>query len=220
MTVPHKLLSEINSLIQSNSIDVDSIVYTNKTIDYKLSDIINFDWRNALPTPPKNSSLQTQEELIYISDLTLNRTQTDLELINIVDKDPAILVKQICDQYNISFPSTLFDQWYENTKNLIYAIKEHFNRPRPKQLADFYHLKLDVIDSDTAQTPAYPSGHTVYAKLAALLVQSLHPELEFVLNKAVINVAYARCCQGVHFPSDNQASILLANIIYPHLKIN
>lgn len=218
MILPNRLLSEINLLVKSNTLDIDSIKYTDHIKKYTLPSIINFDWKNILDLPPKNSSQQTSEELQYVASLTLNRSTEDLALIDIVDKDPAILVKKVCDTHNISFPTDRFDKWYDNTKNLIYTIKYYFNRPRPKQLADFYHLKMDTIDSDTAQTPSYPSGHTVYAKLAALLVESVHPELAPILHKTVVNVAYARCCQGVHFPSDNQASIILADTIYQHLK--
>jgi len=218
MGLHNRLLSEINSLVKDQSVDIDSVVYTNKPKTYQLPTLIGFDWKQVLAPPPLNSSQQTREELIYVSELTRNRTSSDLELIAIVDKDPAILVKQICNQYNISFPTKTFDHLYDNTKNLIYIIKQYYNRPRPKQLADFYHLKMDTIDSDTAQTASYPSGHTVYAKLAALLIESLHPELALSLHKTVVNVAYARCCQGVHFPSDNQASIILADTIHQHLK--
>lgn len=212
MVINYKLLSEIN-----NNINIDDIKYSNSIKKYPLSKNIDFDWKNILSQPAKNSSKSTLNELIYISSLTLNRTSEDIDLINRVDQDPSAEIKNICKSLGINFPQNLFDKLYDDTKNLIYTIKQYYNRPRPQQLANFYNLKIDVIDSDTAHTASYPSGHTVYAKLAALLVEADYLELRSTLTRAVNRVAYARCIQGVHFPSDNKASIILANFIYQYL---
>lgn len=218
MSLSNKLLYEINSLVKSKSIDVDDIVYSKEIKKYTLSNYIDFDWKNILQKPSRNSSEYTIDDLLYVCSLTLNRTAKDIDLIKQVDKDPSILVKNLCDSVNINFPQDLFDKYYDHTKNLIYVIKQYFNRPRPQQLADFYNLKIDVITTDTHHTASYPSGHTVYAKLAALLVSEKYPKLKPILDHSATIVAYARCSQGVHFPSDNKASIILANFIYQHLK--
>lgn len=219
MVLNHRLLKEINHLVGSDSIDIDDLRYTNQIKTYSLPKIIDFNWQNILETPPSNGSKQTLDELIYVANLTLKRTPQELELIRKIDDDPSFPIQETCKIYNVDFPKEIFNQWYINTKNLIYAIKYHFNRPRPQQLANFYNLKIDAIDSDTAHTPSYPSGHTVYAKLAANIVLANYPNIGITdsLNTAVADVAYARCCQGVHFPSDNQASLIVANFIFQHL---
>lgn len=218
MAFDYRLLSEINSLVQPISVNIDDIKYTDNIQHYNLPSIIDFDWTNILDNPPLNGSKQTLDELVYVSNLTLHRTKQQVDLIGKIDDDPSFPIKQICRVNNILFPNDVFNEWYQDTKNLIYTIKYYFNRPRPKQLADFYNLKMNTIDSDTAHTPSYPSGHTVYAKLAANIVLANYPNLKDSLNTAVADVAYARCCQGVHFPSDNKASIILADTIYQHLK--
>ena len=215
--IRHKLLSYINNFL-SNRQDIDTITYSKCDKVYPVSESIDFDWKNSLDNPPKNSSSQTLRELIFVSGLTQNRSEQELLSVrNIVD-DPAFGVKKICKEYNIEFPQQLFDQYYDTTKNLVYAIKCLFNRPRPYQLAKIYNMTIDVIESKTANTPAYPSGHTVYAKLASLIIGQNHPELYAKLDLAVLDVAYARCLQGVHFPSDNKASIVLAEQIFNNLE--
>jgi len=207
----------------SNSIfipeNIDAVDYCeNCHYNYKISSLITFDWQNILPDPLPNSHNNTIEELLYLSELTKYRNTYDLDLIDRIDKDPTIDIKNLCQQYNLVFPQEYFDNFYKETKNLILTIKAYFNRPRPKQLADLYNIPIDTIDSKTAKTPSYPSGHTVYARLASNIVQSLWPEFHKVLYDKVLLVAYARCCQGVHFPSDNKASILLADYLFNRLQ--
>ena len=51
----------------------------------------------------------------------------------------------------------------KDIENLIYKLKYFFQRPRPNQLAQYYKLKLFPYNSYVANTPSYPSGHTVQA---------------------------------------------------------
>lgn len=217
MSIQYKILSEINHSIGSTNID--DIKYCDTLIEYTLPNIIDFEWKNILQNPPENSSRSTLNDLKYISQLTLSRNSQDLELIQQVDDDATYSVKQLLTKHNLMFPQELFDQFYDATKYLIYNIKFLFNRPRPIQLAKIYNITIDLIDSDTTRTPAYPSGHTVYAKLAANIAASFYPELKQQLDMTAHMVGYARVCQGVHFPTDNTASILLADTIYHHLGL-
>lgn len=217
MKLLHQILCSLNCKANSIS-DIDNIKYADHLIEYTLPSIIDFDWKSILEDPPKNSSKTTLEELLLLSQLTSDRSPDDLSLIKDVDDDASITVKRVLKKYNHKFPQDLFDEFYTQTKYLIYNIKFYYNRPRPIQLAKIYNIKIDVIDSDTAKTPSYPSGHTVYAKLAAELAKNLHPHLSTELDMAVKLVGYARMIQGVHFPSDNDASIILGNFIYNNLN--
>ena len=198
--------------------DIDDIKYTDRVIKYTSPTIVNVDWRNILKDPPKNSSKITLEELLLLSQLTANRSSEDLALIKDVDEDAAITVKRVLKKHNHKFPQDLFDKFYTPTKQLIINTKLFYNRPRPAQLAKVYNVKINVIESNTAKTPSYPSGHTVYAELAAELAKNLYPHLSNDLDIAVKLVGYARMAQGVHFPSDNKASIILGNYIYNNLN--
>lgn len=216
--VNNRLLSEINQSIGSDYID--NIRYTNDIInDHKISSIIDFDYKSILNAPPKNSSISTSKELIYISKITNNRNSKDIQLIKEIDNDASSLVVQFCQYKNINFPKTQFDELYNIFKPLILNTKYFFNRARPYQLAKFYGLTIDVIKTNTHQTPSYPSGHTVYARLAADLVSNSYPEFQYELDQIVNKSAYARVLQGVHYPSDNDASIIFTDAIFAKLKI-
>jgi membrane-associated phospholipid phosphatase len=122
-----------------------------------------------------------------------------------------------CKNKKITFPQKNFDDLYDIFKPLILNTKYYFNRARPYQLAKLYGLTIDVIETDTHQTPSYPSGHTVYARLAGNLVTSSHPEFKYELDQIVNRSAYARVLQGVHYPSDNLASIIFTDFVFHKL---
>jgi hypothetical protein len=212
----NKLLSELSSVIPS--INIDNIKYTTKTVeDKEVSTVIDFDYKSILDNPPINSSGSTLKELIYISKVTNNRSDDDIEFVHKIDKNAAALVIDFCENKNIKFPQSDFDNLYNIIKPLIFNTKNYFNRARPYQLAKFYGLTIDVIETDTHQTPSYPSGHTVYARLAANLVLSSNPTFRYELDQIVNKSAYARVLQGVHYPSDNKASIIFTDFIFHKL---
>jgi hypothetical protein len=212
----NKLLSEFSSVIPS--INIDNIKYTTKTVeDQKVSKLIDFDYKSILDNPPINSSGSTLKELIYISKITNNRDDTDIEFVHKIDKNAASLVIDFCKNKKITFPQKDFDDLYNIFKPLILNTKYYFNRARPYQLAKLYGLTIDVIETDTHQTPSYPSGHTVYARLAGNLVSSSHPGFKYELDQIVNKSAYARVLQGVHYPSDNTASIIFTDFIFHKL---
>ena len=214
--IKNKLLFQINSTI--NNADIDNIKYTTEIVeDEQISQLINFDYKSILNSPAKNSSISTLEELIYISKITHNRKDKDIEFVNKIDKNPAALVIDFCKNKNIIFPKTDFNNLYKIIKPLILNTKYYFNRARPDQLAKIYGLTINVIETDTHHTPSYPSGHTVYARLAANLILKSNPEFQYELDLIVSKSAHARVLQGVHYPSDNKASIIFTDYIFKKL---
>jgi acid phosphatase (class A) len=214
--IKNKLLFQINSAI--NTTNIDNIKYTTKIVeDKEVSQLINFDYKSILDNPPKNSSVSTLEELIYISKITHNRTDEDIEFVNKIDKNPAFLIIDFCNNKNIIFPKTDFNHLYKTIKPLILNTKYYFNRARPDQLAKFYGLTINIIETDSHHTPSYPSGHTVYARLAANLILESNPEFQYELDLIVNKSAHARVLQGVHYPSDNKASIIFTDYIFKRL---
>jgi len=97
-------------------------------------------------------------------------------------------------------------------------LKHKFNRPRPKQLGDLLNYKINVTESRTHHTPAYPSGHTVYAALGAYLFSDMYPHKSSEFFKMISLAGLARCLQGVHYPSDNEASMVISGAIWQDVR--
>ena len=202
---------------------IDSIGYDTVYLEKPMSNLIDFDWKKILKPPALNSSKETLKELSIVSAATKNRTSKDIELVHNVDVDmdtPYILLLQ---RYNLQYPQNYIDLFYDIVRPVVLNIKSYWNRARPKQLAELYNIDIDVILTDTHHTASYPSGHVVYSSLVGNILHDMYPEIsKKELDNIVLETARARVLQGVHYPTDNQASLKFTKYLfyklYPQLK--
>lgn len=215
-----------NKILQSLSqnYNLDQIKYDVKLNpdSVKLDDIyVNIDWKNLISPPPKNSSQQTINELQYLSELTKYISDTDKELILLVDDEPLKLFDKLLQKYKIEFPKKQFNKIYKPTYDLVMKIKYYYNRPRPYQLAEKLDVPLNYLRTKTHQTPSYPSGHTVYATLAADLLYYMYPQIsKNDLMDPVQKTGKGRMLQGIHYKSDIDAAIILSHKLFNNYLIS
>jgi len=197
---------------------IDSIGYDTVYLEKPMSNLIDFDWKKILKPPPVNSSKETLKELSIVSAATKNRTSKDIELVHNVDVDMDTPYILLLKKYNLSYPQNYINLFYDIVKPVLLNIKGYWNRARPKQLAEFYNIDIDVILTDTHHTAAYPSGHTVYSSLVSNILKDIYPQInKKELDHIVNETAKARVLQGVHYPTDNEASIILTNFLFNKL---
>lgn len=207
----------LNSLLKYG--EIEKLGYDSIYLERPVANIVDFNWRNILPPPPSNTSKQTLSELNLVAKLTLNREEKDIELVKRIDYDPDSDFIDLTKEYKVEYPINSIKEFYEIIKPLLLNIKGIWNRPRPAQLAKYYNIPLQVIVTDTHHTASYPSGHTVYSSLVAMILKHHYPIIDQrKLDILVGNTAKARVLQGVHFPSDNQASIQLTKVLFNKLK--
>ena len=195
-----------------------SIKYTDNPKTWEVSDKITIAWDDILPDPPSNDSDITKKELIYLSELTKNRSNSQVELIKLVDKEPNDLHHKTLKKLNLEFPEKIFDRSWNILKNVIKNLKHKHNRPRPYQISDRYGIEINLLDSKTAQTPAYPSGHTAYAALSAYILAAKYPAHSEHFFDKVSTAGMARMLMGVHYPSDNEASMIIAGAVWEDIR--
>lgn len=199
--------------------NIDNIGFETIYLEKPISNIIDFEWKKILEPPPKNSSQTTMDELLLISRTTKNRTKKDIELVYNIDQDidtPFIL---LLNQYKLKYPQNYIDLFYDIVHPILLNIKGFWNRPRPNQLAKLYNINIDLIKTDTTHTAAYPSGHTVYSSLVASILKDIYPQIDQKkLENIVLETARARVMQGVHYPSDNKASLIFTKFIFDKLN--
>ena len=216
-------LSKVDSQLDTN-LKINRIKYDSSIVleDIKVpKQFANLNWKNLIPKPPQNSSSKTILELQEVSKLTLSRTKDDEKLIYLVDKEPLDLFYPIIDKYNITFPNKLFHNLYNDIYDLVMAIKQYYNRPRPYQLSKLYDINIDYITTNTHETPSYPSGHTVYSYLAYYLIITLHKNIPKIdLYNCVYKTGRARMMQGIHYQSDIDAALLLTDQLYKKYLLN
>jgi hypothetical protein len=199
---------------------INSIGYNkNQVFERPLTDIVDFDYKTILNAPPKNTDSSVYKELLIVSKSTLQRSVADVKTILKLDKnldEPFIILLK---RYNLKYPQNYIDLFYDNIYPILLNTKNYWNRARPEQLAKIYKIKIDIIKTDTINTPSYPSGHTAYSRLVANILKDLYPQIKTKdLDYIVLETAKARVMQGVHYPSDNRASLIFSDMVFNKLK--
>jgi len=197
---------------------IDSMVYKDKKESMKIDSLVTINWGDVISAPPSNSSGTTKRELEYLQRITSNVDDRGKKLIKLVDKESLDLFEPIARKYGLELPKDYIRQMWDIVWPVIYNLKFKFNRPRPEQLAPVYGLKVNVIETETHQTPAYPSGHTSYAALIANILSDKYPRRRDLFFRQARIAGYARCTQGVHYPSDNEAAMKITYALWCNLK--
>ena len=91
----------------------------------------------------------------------------------------------------------------------ITFFKNLFNRARPKQI----NTNLNVFESVSANTPAFPSGHSCQAYYLAKKLSIKYPEKKEMLFELAEKCGQARIYAGLHYPSDHEFSKFLTNFL-------
>ena len=183
-----------------------------------MSNLVDFDYKKILQPPPSNTSQIVQKELKIIHEQTSRRTNDDYDLIFRIDEDIDSFYVRLLKSYQLEYPKRYIDLFYDIVEPILLNTKNYWNRPRPVQLAKFYNIDIEQITTDTIHTASYPSGHTVYSKLVANILSDIFPELSDSFNIIAKKTGIARVKQGVHYPSDNNASFVFSDYVYKKLQ--
>jgi len=198
---------------------IEELGYDTIYLEKPTPSIIDFDWRKILSPPPKNISRSTFKELELIAGITKKRSKKQIDFIYGMDQDLDSSFIKLLDKYKLEYPQKFIDLFYSIIRPVLLNTKGYWNRPRPYQLAKLYNIEIDVIYTDTHHTASYPSGHTVYSNLVANILKDYYPQLNKTkLTNIVLETAEARVLQGVHYPSDNKASIIFSNFLFKYLN--
>ena len=212
------LINKVAAIIDSKK-QIDEVTYLENQVSYDEGmSFLNIDLKSIIPDFPKNSSSTTENELRAIAKATKNRSVKELDLVYTVDKDPIGIFAPYLKKHNLKFDRVLFNNYYNMLEQCVYSLKYYYNRARPEQLAEYFDIQIDVLYTATHQTPSYPSGHTMYAELIAHMLSDTYPEHKTEFFKLAKYCGLARILQGVHYPSDNQASITATSFLYPKIK--
>lgn len=192
--------------------------YSNVKKSFKVPEVVTIGWDNVLADPPFNDSDTTKKELLYISKLTESLSSSEIDLVKMVDEDPNLLYHKTLAKHGLEFPEDIFKKSWAIMTPVIKNLKYKFNRPRPYQLAPLYNIDIKVMETKTHKTPAYPSGHTAYAALGAYVLSAKYPEYSSEFFSQVSSAGMARMLQGVHYPSDNEAAMIISGAIWENIR--
>jgi hypothetical protein len=112
--------------------------------------------------------------------------------------------------------SDTIKQIHDDVVPLIVKLKYHFQRVRPYQLSHILSMRLYSFPSETANSPSYPSGHSVQSKLYADVLGNKYPKYYKQLQALAADISESRLAMGIHYPSDILFSEYVSELCLNH----
>ena len=165
---------------------------------------------------PENSSKQTRDELNWL--IHYNNGIVDKDFVNQGDSVVGMF-EDYCKENNLPFVKKYYKKIVEESSKTILSLKYHYNRPRPKQLADYYGMEeFKDIELSSMKTPSYPSGHSTQGHLVAELLGRDYPGHYPEFKKIADLISKSRLMARAHYPSDcifgeEVAQYILAKVV-------
>jgi hypothetical protein len=126
------------------------------------------------------------------------------------------LIRYLNIDYNLGINYDTIIKEMKEYSPVILQVKQTLNRLRPHQASHLLKIPIKHLDSESANTPSMPAGHSAQGMLvAAILYRNNKPFFdtnEKVLNKVMnvcLDVGRRRIIAGLHYPIDHQAAKVL-----------
>ena len=156
----------------------------------------------TIPIYPDN-----EKEILIVQNYVNNRSFNHISLFQKTDLS---IVFAFVDHVNESLLDLHSIITSTHILFLILFLKYIINRARPKQIDP----ELKSLKSITADTPAYPSGHAFQAYYLSKYLSDIYPHKKELFESIAEDCAMARVYAGLHFPSDNQFSKQIVNLLF------
>ena len=200
--------------------NIPNIKYGNVTLSYKkflnFQDPI-FNWKEflkAIPPPDSNNSNTVKKEIKYLHKINKNLTKQQRKQVDLFDKPSNLTFFNLLKENGINEDEQLFFHMNNELSYIIIKLKNYFQRPRAYQLAYYYGIDLYPMESHSAWTPSYPSGHGFQGTFFARYLSWKYPKLKKKLMRFGKEFADSRIYGGYHYPSDNLVSNQLVDYFF------
>lgn len=157
--------------------------------------------------PPQNDSDEVKREL------------NDLAAIEISDEERQLCEALDADLHEVFAKMSGFTKEEMKRETDLWVgtltyIKNHFNRPRPNQLAWYHRIKLfPNINSGSTGSASYPSGHTFQFLILIDYISKHKPALRSKMTEFYKRIRRVREQSGVHYQSDTRGSEILFRML-------
>lgn len=153
----------------------------------------------------------TLVELNHLNDISKNVTDDDLQFALNAEVDESKMYRDFIKEHQINLPDTFVDDILEQIEPILMYLKKHHNRSRPEQFASANNIPFQVKITHTALHPAYPSGHAFDSHILAHYMKQAAPHKAREIDDFTRRMRESRLNVGLHYPSDNVISKLLAD---------
>jgi len=141
---------------------------------------------------------------IVMSEYIMKRMPSDVSFFRMTDMNPAAAFTSVIKSDEMTVEE--MDRIMTNSRVMFVtrSLKYFYNRARPLQVAPEIINKQNgtLLHSDSANTPAYPSGHAIQAYYLAKVLARKFPAKTQALMEIATKCSNIRIIAGLHFPSD------------------
>ena len=156
----------------------------------------------TIPVYPIND-----HEVLLVKDMVMKRGSYDIDFFKKTDQSVSYVFSKIVPESQKEIGEMI-------TNSKVYVplmfFKYLINRPRPKQILP----ELNILHSNTADTPAYPAGHAYQAYYLAKVFGKKYPYLKHQLDNLAYQCDITRVKAGIHYPSDGRFAKQLVESLY------
>lgn len=182
-----------------------------KKIDMKTS---LWDENIILPRviPPENDSSLTLKEIKYLAEIKPNE--------DVAEKGDDVLENfmDLIEKHEVNVSREFIDRIIKESAKFIMDLKYKFNRPRPFQIAEFYHIDLNGTQLDSMKTPSFPSGHAVQGYLIGEYLASVDNLNGYIYRDKAEEIAESRIIAKAHYPSDKAYGKTIAKALFRGMR--
>jgi hypothetical protein len=185
------------------------------------SELVDRFWDKYLtPSHQPYTVIPSWDELLALSKKVAGRDDKKLKEISIQANNPQKIFENTgltagCD-------TQILERLLPIAATAVMHLKLEIDRPRPYQLfPKFVCGGVDVRPELAKFFPlhsSFPSGHSTELHFLAYIIGDLCPSSATAATKYAYHVAENREYAGLHFPSDTQAGIVLATLLFNELK--
>ena len=181
---------------------------------------LSADYKNFESKKPSDSA--TMEEMQKLKKFGERRTKEVEESVKKHDGDPSYAMKEYMDSKNLKYSQEEIDKINVAGSTISRHYKNLHQRARPWQMSKEMNMDINVMrrPSDSMNTPAYPSGHSLQSRLVAEYYAEKYPDHKEELIKAADECGVGRVMAGWHYPSDHKHGVKLAKEALPILDIS
>jgi acid phosphatase (class A) len=179
-------------------------------------DPATIDLKGLLPNPPANGSPATLKEIDLILQKQAARTPQEVARIRQEVHLNIWLFENVLGPWytkkNLPVTTELFTCIDADENPIVESAKKFWDRSRPPLQDKRVHPPIDLPTN-----ASYPSGHSTFSTLTALILAELAPDLKDAILARGRQIGDDRVIAGVHFPSDVEAGRTLARAIFTRL---
>lgn len=141
---------------------------------------------------------------IIMNDYILQRNKSDIDFFYLTDNNIVKAFEGVITQNEMKKEEMNEIIRSSRIINIIMTYKNLYNRARPAQIAPHIINKENniLLNSKTADTPSYPSGHAFQSYYLGKILSQKFPEKKEEIMKIARRCGDIRIIGGLHYPSD------------------